>query len=152
VELFGGLHLSSELELSGNVISQTAKFTTGVYGGIDVTGKDIPLVPSTLANLRAAWQFAPKTQLIAAVSYVGRQRYDNDQDNTYAGLMPAYSLADLKLSLAEAGWNLSASVNNLFDKKYYSYGIVNAFGCATPVCAYPQAGRTLFVGAEHALK
>ncbi|MGC2520679.1 MAG: TonB-dependent receptor [Burkholderiales bacterium] len=152
VELFGSLRLSSEFELSGNVIYQTAKFTTGVYGGIDVTGKDIPLVPRALANLRAAWQFAPKTQMVAAVSYVGRQRYDNDQDNAFAGLMPSYFLADLKLARAVAGWKLSAAINNLFDKKYYSYGIVNAFGCATPVCAYPQAGRTLFAGAEHAFK
>ena len=152
VELFASLRASPQLEYSGNIIYQTAKFMSGVYGGVDVRGKDIPLVPRALANLRAAWQVAPKTQWVAAVSYVGRQRYDNDQDNGFAGLMPAYSLADLKLAHAVAGWNLSASINNLFDKKYYSYGIVNAFGCATPVCAYPQAGRTLFASAEHAFK
>jgi iron complex outermembrane receptor protein len=150
LELFGSVRTSSDLELSGDAIYQTAKFRYGTYGGVDVSGKDIPLVPRVLANLRTAWLFAPKTQLIAAVSYVGHQRYDNDQDNTFPHLMPAYALADLKISHSTGGWNLSASINNLSDKKYYSYAIRNTAG--TTFNAYPQAGRTFFAGAEYAFK
>jgi outer membrane receptor protein involved in Fe transport len=58
----------------------------------------------------------------------------------------------VKLSHDVAGWRLSASIDNLFDKHYYSYGIVGSFACATAVCAYPQAGRTWFLSAEHALR
>ncbi len=152
VELFGSFRSSDALELSGNLIYQTAKFRYGVYGGVDVAGKDIPLVPRALANLRAVWLVAPETQLIAAMTYVGRQRYDNDQANTFDQEMPAYALADLKLSRSTGPWTLAGSINNLFDKKYYSYAIVNSFGCATPICAYPQAGRTFFASAEYALK
>ena len=114
--------------------------------------RSVPLVPRALANLRAAWRFAPRTQLIATLSYVGHQRYDNDQANAFPGRMPDYALADLKLTREIAGWNLSASINNLFDKQYYSYAIVNTFGCATAICAYPQAGRSWFLSAEHALR
>ena len=152
MELFASVRASSELELSGNLIFQAAKFRYGVYGGIDVAGRDVPLVPRALANLRAAWRIAPGTRLTAALSHVGRQRYDNDQDNTFARLMPAYTLTDLKLSHEARGWILSASINNLLDKKYYSYAIVNSFNCATPVCAYPQAGRTFFASAEYAFR
>ena len=151
-ELFGEARVSPRVQLSGSLVLQSAKFQTGTYGGVDVSGKDVPLVPRALAQLQAAWRTAPRTQLVASARYVGRQRYDNDQANAYPGLMPDYALADLKLSHSVAGWRLSASVDNLFDKRYYSYGIVGSFGCATAVCAYPQAGRTWFLSAEHALR
>jgi iron complex outermembrane receptor protein len=151
-ELFGEARVAPRLELSGSLVLQSAKFETGTYGGVDVSGKDVPLVPRALAQLQAAWRAAPRTQLVASARYVGRQRYDNDQANAYPGLMPDYALADLKLSHNVAGWRLSAALDNLFDKRYYSYGIVGSFGCATAVCAYPQAGRTWFLSAEHALR
>lgn len=151
-ELFGSIRMSDALELSGNVIYQTAKFRYGVYGGVDVSGKDIPLVPRALVNLRAVWQLAQQTQLIGAATYVGHQRYDNDQANAFPQSMPDYWLADLKLSHGSGPWTLGGSINNLFDKKYYNYAIVNSFGCATPICAYPQAGRTFFASAEYAFK
>ena len=152
VELFAELRVAPGVELSGSLVAQSAKFRSGVYGGVDVAGADVPLVPRSLASLRAAWRVVPRTQLIATLSYVGHQRYDNDQANAFPGRMPDYALADLKLTREIAGWNLSASINNLFDKQYYSYAIVNTFGCATPVCAYPQAGRSWFLSAEHALR
>jgi iron complex outermembrane receptor protein len=151
-ELFGEARVAPSVELSGSLVLQSAKFKTGVYGGVDVSGKDVPLVPRALAELQAAWRLAPRTQLVASARYVGRQRYDNDQANAFPGLMPDYALADVKLSHSVAGWRLSASIDNIFDKHYYSYGIVGSFGCATPVCAYPQAGRTWFLSAEHALR
>ena len=152
LELFGEARISPTVEFSGNLVLQSAKFRSGVYGGIDATGDDVPLVPRALANLRAAWRFVPRTQLMATLSYVGHQRYDNDQANAFPSVMPDYVLADLKLARDVAGWKLSASLNNVFDKQYYSYAIVNSFGCATAVCAYPQAGRSFFLSAEHALR
>ena len=98
------------------------------------------------------WRAAPRTQLIASARYVGRQRYDNDQANAFPQLMPDYALANLKLIRSVAGWRISAALDNVFDKHYYSYGIVDSFGCATAICAYPQAGRTWFLSAEHALQ
>lgn len=151
-ELFGEARVSRSVELTGSLVLQSAKFETGTYGGVDVSGKDVPLVPRALAQLQAAWRAAPRTQLVASARYVGRQRYDNDQANAYPGLMPDYAVADLKLSHNVGGWRLSAALDNIFDKRYYSYGIVGSFGCATAVCVYPQAGRTWFLSAEHALR
>lgn len=151
-ELFGEADVSPRLELSGSLVLQSAKFRTGVYGGVDVAGKDVPLVPRALADLRAVWRAAPRTQLIASARYVGRQRYDNDQANAFPQLIPDYALANLKLIRSVAGWRISAALDNVFDKHYYSYGIVDSFGCATAICAYPQAGRTWFLSAEHALQ
>jgi iron complex outermembrane receptor protein len=150
VEVFANGHWPF-VDVSANVIRQEAKFVTGTYGGVDVSGNDVPLVPRVLANLSATWH-AASTRLTSALSYVGRQRYDNDQDNAFPRLMPAYALVDLKLAHDVGAWTWSAMINNLLDKKYYSYGIVNSFSCTTPVCAYPQAGRTFFVAARYAPK
>ena len=151
VEISGQVPLSADFSLAGNVNFQSATFRGGIYGGVDVAGKDVPLVPRAIANVQLAWRFAPATQAFVTVSHAGRQRYDNDQANTFPQLMPAYTLLDLKLSHRIAKWDLSASVNNVFDKDYYSYGIVNSFACTTPICAYPQMGRSFFVSAERPL-
>jgi iron complex outermembrane receptor protein len=152
VEFAGQLPITADLMLSGNVNFQSAKFRSGIYGGVDVAGKDVPLVPSVIAALQLAWQFAPRAQFFASLTYAGEQRYDNDQANTFAQKIPAYALLDLKLSYRVENWNLSAAVNNVFDKDYYSYGIVNSFACATPICAYPQIGRSFLVTAERPFK
>jgi len=136
------------LDLAGSLILQTAKFRSGVYGGIDVSGRDVPLVPRSLATLRMTWRPAPAAQLNGSVRFVGAQRYDNDQDNRFARRMPGYLVADVNLSYVLGGWRLAAGVRNLFDRKYFGYGIVNNFSCTTPICVYPEAGRTLFVNAE----
>jgi iron complex outermembrane recepter protein len=149
LEIRGAAALAKSVELSGNLALQSARFRSGVYGGVDVSGRDIPLVPRLLATLRLAWQASPKTRLLATVSYTGSQRYDNDQANTFPGTMPTYATADLKLTHETGGWILSAVASNLFDKRYYSYAIVDSYACATPVCMYPQPGRTLFTSAEY---
>jgi len=136
------------LELAGSLNLQQAKFLEGTFGGVNVAGNTIPLVPDVLATLRASWEFLPRARLSASYVYVGKQRYDNDQANTYPQEMPTYGLVDLKLTYDVGNLSLAASVANLFDEAYYSYGIVNTFNCTT-FCAYPQPGRTFFVSAEY---
>jgi iron complex outermembrane receptor protein len=136
------------LELAGSLNLQEATFREGTFGGVNVAGNDIPLVPRVLGNLRASWEFLPRARLSASYTYVGKQRYDNDQANTFPSEMPAYGLVDLKLTYDVGNLSLAASVANLFDEQYYSYGIVNTFNCPT-FCAYPQASRTLFASAEY---
>jgi outer membrane receptor protein involved in Fe transport len=66
--------------------------------------------------------------------------------------MPAYTLTDLRLAYQLNNWRFAAGVNNLTDRKYFSYGIIPAFNCATPTCVYPEAGRTFFASAQYAFK
>ena len=151
-EFGGSWRALRELELSALLNLQTAIFRTGVYGGVDVSGRDVPLVPRRLAVLRAAWQAMPLLQLHASLRHVGQQRYDNDQANLFTSVMPAYTLTDLSLNYQARGWRFAAGVNNLTDKKYFSYGIVSAFNCATPICVYPESGRTYFASAQYGFK
>jgi len=152
-ELSGHWSVTPTVDLAGSFAYQVARFRTGVYGGVDVSGKDVPLVPRHLASLRLFWRAADRTLFGATANYVGHQRYDNDQDNSFPRVMPAYALFDIKLSQEWADWRYSAAISNLFDKKYFSYGLVDIFGqCGTPTCVYPQAGRAFFASAEHTFK
>ena len=62
-----------------------------------------------------------KTRLNFNVRYVGPQRFDNDQANTFARQMPSYTVADLKLEQRVARYDFAFEVRNLFNRKYFSY-------------------------------
>jgi iron complex outermembrane receptor protein len=148
-EFNGTWRASDDLELSALLNLQTATFRSGVFGGVDVSGRDVPLVPRSLAVLRASWQATPHLQLNGSARYVGQQRYDNDQANLFPSLMPSYTLTDVRLAYQLRSWRFAAGVNNLTDRKYFSYGIVQTFNCATPICVYPEAGRAYYATAEY---
>jgi iron complex outermembrane receptor protein len=77
--------------------------------------------------------------------HVGEQRYDNDQTNNFR-MMPSYDLLDIKYRHQLNSWSWSLAVDNLFDKRYYSYGILNSTG--TSFSAYPELRRRMMLGAE----
>ncbi len=78
--------------------------------------------------------------------YVGTQRFDNDQSNTFMN-MPTYTTVNARLTWQSGGWLLAATVLNLTDKKYFSYGIRN--GTGTDFNAYPAPERAIFMSAQH---
>jgi iron complex outermembrane recepter protein len=150
VELFAAARVAPALDVSGNLVTQSARFRSGEFGGVDVTGHDVPLVPRQLATLSAAWRATQNTLLTAATRYVGRQRYDNDQANLFRE-MPAYSVTDLKVAYrhGRATWGLA--LNNAFNKRYYSYAIVDSPTAPTTFNAYPEIGRNVMGTVELAL-
>jgi iron complex outermembrane recepter protein len=114
---------------------------------VDLGGKNVPLVPRNSAKLGLTWRFAQKTQLSAALGYVGEQYYDNDPANSYPGQMPAFVTADAKLIRVAGPWTLTLNANNVTDKKYYTYAIRN--GAGTSFNAYPMAGRNFLLTAAY---
>ncbi|MEK6211004.1 MAG: TonB-dependent receptor [Pseudomonadota bacterium] len=147
IELEGRLRPASNVQLQARYEHVRARFREGVFGGVDVSGNEIPLVPEHLASVLVAWQPAERWNLTGAVRYVGAQRFDNDQSNTFPSKMPAYTLVDLKATRAIGQWRLSAEVNNLFAEEYFSYGIRNNAGDSYN--AYPAAERSVFFSAEY---
>jgi iron complex outermembrane receptor protein len=73
---------------------------------------------------------------------------ENDEPNTLGMKIPAYSLVDLKLTHQAGALQLNASINNLFDRKYYNYAVSSQF-TAGKFSAYPLPGRTLYVGLNY---
>ena len=147
VELEGSWTPRAGIDLFGSYTHARAMFREGVYGGVNVSGNNVPLVPRNSAKLGVNWLIADKTRLSGALAYVGKQYFDNDQANTYPGQMAGFVTADAKLSRVAGPWTLTLAGNNLTDRKYYSYAIRN--GAGTSFNAYPMAGRSFMLSAAY---
>ena len=153
LELEASRRFGDRLEVFGSYTHARAVFREGVYvdaltgSGVDLRGRNVPLVPRNAAKLGLAWQLAEKTRLSGALAYVGKQYFDNDQSNTYPGQMASFVTADAKLSRVAGPWTLTLAANNLTDKKYYTYAIRN--GAGTSFNAYPMAGRNFLLSAAY---
>jgi iron complex outermembrane receptor protein len=146
LELEGKLPIGKTVDLAARYTRTEASFREGIYGGVDVTDNDVPLVPKDRIGINVGWQATAVTRLTFNLNYVGSQRYDNDQANRFRH-MPSYTVADIKLSHELGVWRLAAGINNLFDEDYYSYGVVN--GAFTTFNAYPEVRRNAYLSAEY---
>ena len=150
IELEGSWKLGSRWDLFGSYTRARALFRDGVYGGVDVSGKNVPLVPRDMARLALTWLPGDNTRVTGELGYVGRQYYDNDQANNFAGgQMPSYATADLKVSHALGPWKFTLAGNNLTDRKYYTYALRGGGAAATNFNAYPMAGRNFLFTAQY---
>ena len=155
VELEGGGKLGERVDLFGSYTHARAVFREGIYAdaltgnNVDLSGKNVPLVPRNSAKFGISWQIAGKTRLSGALGYVGRQVFDNDQSNTFPGQMASFVTADAKVSHIAGPWTVSLAGTNLTDKKYYTYAIRN--GAGTSFNAYPMARRALLLNVAYRL-
>lgn len=148
LELEGSHDYSEIFEVSASYGYTVAKFREGVYGGINVTGNNIPLVPRHRLTLASSWKVSDQTSLSGNANYVGKQYFDNDQANTFNQQMPAYTTVDMKLTHREGAWLIAATFNNLFNRQYFTYAAASTF---TPgrYAAYPMQGRSVSVNANY---
>ena len=144
MELEGRAQITSGLSAFANYTYMTAKFREGAFAN-----NDVPLVPRNAIKRGATWEFMPRTQLSGLVTYTGEQVFDGDEANTFSRKMPSYTLADLKLTHETRGWLVSASVRNIFNEKYFSYGVFTGFPTFS---AYPAPERSVFVSAQFTYK
>jgi iron complex outermembrane receptor protein len=155
VELDGSWQATGALRLTAGYAYTDAKFRDGVFNGFGtsllIAGKTVPLVPRHKANLGLSWDIAPRTRVSGALTAVSEQVFDNDEPNTLGRRIPAYSVADLKLAQSFSWGRLAAVVNNVFDRKYYTYAVRSQF-IADRYALYPLPGRTLSLTAEVALR
>jgi len=155
LELEAQRALGTSLQLGANYTFVDAKFLEGVLPGspftqpnVVVAGKTVPLVPRHKLNVTASWGFAAGTRVNALVTYVSDQYMDNDEGNTFYTKIPAYTVADLKLVHEESGWRLAATVNNLFNEKYYNYAVRSQV-VSDRYNAYPLPERNVTFTAEY---
>lgn len=152
LELEAGTVFGGGVDASVRYAFTDAQFRRGsVYDGVDVSGKTIPLVPRHRVSLALGWQIDRDTRASLFAVYTGKQRYDNDPANRHRN-MPSYTVVDFKLvrqlDIAFEGVELSLGVNNLFNRKYYSYGIVNDPLNPTSFNVYPDWRRSVHVSAK----
>jgi iron complex outermembrane receptor protein len=139
--------VTDSVELMVSYTYTAAEFREGIFGGVDVTGKKVPLVPRHRAGIGLNARLGEHTRLNVAATYTGEQYFDNDESNTFGEKMPAYTVVDLRLSHSIDRWTFSLAVNNLFDEEYFSYAVRSL---ATPnYNAYPQPERNFYAAVEY---
>ena len=148
LELESSWRATQTVDLRAGFAWIDARFRSGAYNGTDVSGNKVPLVPERLATGGASWRFLPQSRVSLNARYVGRQRFDNDQDNTHQGQQPSYTVADFKLEQRLARWELALEVRNLFDKRYFSYGTATS---STSFSALPATGRAAYASLAYRL-
>ncbi|MBS0308067.1 MAG: TonB-dependent receptor [Proteobacteria bacterium] len=159
LELEGKFVVAKSVDLAVNYAHTQARFRSGTYTGfdgdlgfapftVDLAGKDVPLVPKDRLSANLGWQATAATRLTFNITYVGSQRYDNDQANNFRR-MPSYTVSDVKISHDIGAWRLAAGINNLFDKAYYTYAVTNISATPSRFNAYPEDRRNAYVSAEY---
>lgn len=149
LEAEGKWRISDGLDVFANYTYAVSEFRAGSFGGIPIAGNDVPLVPRHALNAGVGWAFGPRTRLDAVLRYVGEQVFDGDESNAFGRKIPAYTVVDLKLAHEAGGWLLNAGVRNLFNEKYFSYGVFTGFPTFS---ALPAPERAVFVSAQHTFK
>jgi iron complex outermembrane receptor protein len=150
VEAEAKWRLGRSVDLFVNYTFANSEFRSGDFGGVPIAGNEVPLVPRHAANAGAGWAFAPGARGEIVARYVGEQVFDGDETNTFGQKMPSYTVVDLKLTYERGGWLLGAGVKNLFNEKYFNYGVFDSF---TPTYfAYPQPERSYFATAQYTFR
>lgn len=153
LELDSKFHMSKNVDVSARYARTQAYFREGSYHSYmnfdaSIAGKDVPLVPKDRFSAAIGWQVTQATKLMTALSYVGSQRYDNDQANNFQS-MPSYTVVDLKVNHRFDSWSLAAGINNLFNKSYYAYGVTNVALAPSRYNVYPEDRRNAYISAEY---
>ena len=117
----GGLPLTDQLALSGQVSFIDASFTAGPY-----RDNEIPMVAERTARVGLDYTFLPHWALFAETLYVGERRLDGDFDNTRERL-DDITLVNANLRYRHGPWSADLRVSNLTDRRYSDYG-VTSFG------------------------
>jgi iron complex outermembrane recepter protein len=153
LELDGKFVIAKNVDVGARYAHTQAYFKEGAYHsymGFDasIAGKDVPLVPKDRFSAAIGWQATQSTKLTTALSYVGSQRYDNDQANNFQS-MPSYTVIDFKVNHRFDAWSLAAGINNLFNKSYYAYGVTNVALAPSRYNVYPEDRRNAYISAEY---
>jgi iron complex outermembrane receptor protein len=145
--LEGSWQATPSLGVHANYTYADATFREGTVGGISIVGNRVPISPRHTLNAGLAWAFSSRARADFDVHYTGTSAFDADEANTFGREIPAYTVADVKLTLRSGGWLFHAGVRNLFNEKYFAYGV---FTGRPTYSAFPAEERAMFVSAQYA--
>lgn len=145
-EMDGQWQLAPRVHIAGNLTYARARFRSGSVNGTDVAGKDVPLVPRLKANLQVALGFSDTLTGYVAENWVSTQYLDNDESNTFFTKIPAFKTVDTRLEADFGRWSIAGEIRNLFNAKYYTYGVRSL--TSTRYNSYPASERILMLSAK----
>ncbi|MFC1480090.1 TonB-dependent receptor [Candidatus Omnitrophota bacterium] len=131
--------ISDDIELYGNYAFTYSKFADDVYDK-----KYVPMVPVDKGSFGIRIFFLEEFTFNFTGTYVGSRHFINDQQNIYPPLK-AYFTADANLFYETEHFKIGGGVSNMFNEKYYSYGVANAINGR--VNYYPAPGANFYLEA-----
>jgi len=126
------------LKLTGNYTFDQAIFQEGTY-----KDKDIPMVPEHKFNLGLTHFFTDFLSGGLSFNYMSSRRFINDEANNFSSLKQSFTV-DAKLVFEKNDYKISGGINNMFNEKYYDYGVCGA-PFSSNVNYYPAIGRNFFL-------
>jgi outer membrane receptor protein involved in Fe transport len=131
-----GVELGAQTQLDKLSLSANYGYVEAVYrspfttaGGEDVVSGDrIPGIPASTFKLRADYAVTDNFRLGGVVIVASDQYAHGNEDNSDpTGKVPGYTVVNLDAQYRIAkGLTLSLDVDNLFDRKYATYGLSGA--------------------------
>ena len=146
--LEGRWQLAPPLAIEASYVYADAAFRKGTVSGVSIAGHRVPLVPRHTLRAGVHWAFVAAARVDLDIRRIGSSVFDLDEINAFGREIPAYTVADLKVSLRQGGWLLKAGVRNLLSERYFSYGVVTGRPTYSGI---PEPERSVFVSAQHAL-
>jgi iron complex outermembrane receptor protein len=140
-----GLEFDGRLELLDKKIKPFVNWTlqkSAFKGGI-YTGSQVPFVPKN--KLSSGLTLLPIKGLdwTTTLYYMGSRYKISDQKNI-APKLKDYATVDTTLSYKYKYVEVWGALKNIFNKKYYDYGVTNSTG--TSETFYPAQGRSAEAG------
>jgi len=144
-----GFENMATLQLTDTVrLKATASYTRAVFRSGPFMGNDVPLVARWSGSAGMSWDLYGKYLVLDAVArFTGKRFLDGDEANAGQMMVPATTLVDLRLGGEIDKFFWSVSVQNLFDRKYFDYGLDQSFPGNQFVSLYPLPGRTFMLRA-----
>jgi len=113
------------------------------FKGGPYSGNQVPFVPKN--KISAGVTISPIDGLdwTTGLNYIGSRFKISDQNNI-APKLKDYAIFNTKLGYTHKYGNIWGSIKNIFDKKYYAYGVTNSTGSAETF--YPAPERRFEAG------
>jgi iron complex outermembrane receptor protein len=149
IELQGRVRPIEPLTLGASLGLLDAKFgsftNANVFGyNVDLSGQALPQSPHTTASATAEWAQPINSNTDWFMRYEEQYRSSSESNlegiaavsgqlaqygviGTFPFKMPSYAIGNLNAGLNSRGWSLIGSVNNLFNREYYT-GTGDHFG------------------------
>lgn len=122
--------IASEVNTSVGSGAVCGPFTAGGGDAFCVgKGDNLPGIPKHQFKVRGEWQALPNWSIgtnVIAFSDQYAFGNENNEDQGDGAKIRGYAVVnmDTRYSFANTGWELFARVNNIFDKEYYSAGLL----------------------------
>ena len=147
VETIATLNVTDTVRLKGNLTYAQAKFREGPFAG-----NFVPVVSRWTGSAALSWDMMQKYLMLDAVlRYAGKRFLDNDEFNRGTMMIPSYAVVDLRIGGEVRRFFWSFAVQNLFDRKYFDYGLDTSFTFLGTTflsySVYPLPGRTFMARA-----